>query len=140
MTDIYRQELAIPEKRKVFGWMLLFGGSIMVLIAVVLFYQEASLLQKFSVRPWEQPQVKDTKAVGQKENTRQQLLNRTQPLFWIIALSLGLFVAFILVASLNHRIAGHLKNSLGRKKPKTVLGDPWKEAGEKFTLDERDHQ
>jgi uncharacterized membrane protein len=140
MTDIYRQELAIPEKRKMVGWMLLFGGGVMVIIAVVLFFQEASLLKKFSVRPWEQPQVQDVKAIDQNGNTRQQLLNRTQPLFWIIAISLGLFVAFILVASLNHRLAGHVKNSLERKKSKTILGDPWKEAGEKFKLDESDQQ
>lgn len=136
MTDIYRQELAIPEKRKMVGWMLLFGGGVMVIIAIVLFFQEASLLKKFSVRPWEQPQVSQANAVKPNGDIRQQLLNRTQPLFWIIAMSLGLFVAFILVASLNHRLAGHLKNSLGRKKVKTVLGDPWKEAGEKFKLDE----
>ena len=137
MTDIYRQELAIPEKRKVFGWMLLLGGGIMVMIAIILFYQEASLLKKFHVRPWEQPQVNEMKspAVDRGENQQKQLLNRTQPLFWIVAMSMGLLAVFILVAGLNHRLAGHLKNSLGRKREKTMLGDPWKEAGEKFKLD-----
>jgi len=140
MTDIYRQELAIPEKRKTFGWMLLLGGSIMVVIAIVLFYHEASLLKKFQVRPWEQSQVNAAKPEKLGKTTergilQQKLLNRTQPLFWIVIMSVGLLAAFILVAGLNHRLAGHLKNSLGRKREKTTLGDPWKEAGEKFKLE-----
>jgi hypothetical protein len=139
MTDIYRQELAIPEKRRVFGWLLLLGGGVMVIIAIALFYQEASMLQKFNIRPWELSQGSSAKSAATSSQSvpeqKQQFLNRTQPLFWIVAMSLGLMVAFILVASLNHRLAGHLKASLTRKREKTVLGDPWQEAGEKFKLD-----
>jgi hypothetical protein len=139
MTDIYRQELAIPEKRRVFGWLLLLGGAVMVMIAIGLFYQEASMLQKFDVRPWELTQKDDAKSTGASTQNvtsqKQQFISRAQPLFWIVVMSLGMILVFILVASLNHRLAGHLKASLGRKRDKTVLGDPWKESGEKFKLD-----
>ncbi len=146
MTDIYRQELAIPEKRKIFGWLMTIMGIMMVAIAVIIFFQESSQIDKIMDRPWERammhgpetpntPNTANIKNITNAAKIKQEIWHRTKPFIWVVGISLGLMMVFVLAATINHRLALHLRGSLGERGSKTVLGDPWKEAGEKFKID-----
>jgi hypothetical protein len=137
MTDIYRQGLAIPEKRRVFGWLMLVGGGLMLVIALFLYHQEIHQVRKYEARPWEEPAEK-AQVNAETPADVQANLKKTQPLIWITIVIVVLFMAFILGATINHRLAMRLRKSDGRKGHRTVLGDPWKEAGERLQIDEID--
>jgi uncharacterized integral membrane protein len=143
MADIYRQELAIPEKRRVFGWLMLAGGALMLLIAIFLYYTEVLQIKKYESRPWENSIQTASEARNTDDNaTTENLINKVRPLTWIVLILILLLIVFVVVAAINHRIAQHWHTTNERTKSVTTLiGDPWKEAGERFQInyEDQDH-
>jgi uncharacterized integral membrane protein len=140
MADIYRQELAIPEKRRVFGWIMLAGGILMVLIAIYLYFTEVSQIQKYQVRPWE-TNTQNTLTPQQESDlaVKKAMIDKARPLTWIVLIAILLLIVFVVIAAINHRLAYRWQTTNGRAKNDTnFVGDPWKEAGERFQMNEDD--
>ena len=137
MTDIYRQELAIPEKRRVFGWLMLIGGGLMLVIALFLYSQEAHQVKTYVARPWEEPTTQNQVSQNKPTDLKTKL-DKSKPLIWIVIASVIAFILFLIGATLNHRLAMRLRKSNKSKKQKTTLGDPWQEAGQKLELGDSD--
>jgi hypothetical protein len=132
MTDIYRQELDIPDKPKPFGWFLLALGGVMLLFAVFFFFQELREGERYNLL---RPVVKTTSAPAITPISAEKAkLARAKAgkLFWIVVLALVLVMAFILAVTVSHRIAQHLRAQSDKKISKTTYSDPWKEAGERM--------
>ncbi len=135
MTDLYRQELDIPDKPKPFGWFLLVLGAVMVIIAVVFYYQEAQERERFLAKPVVQrpnssPAASQTLTPEKTKAARDKARN----LFWGVIVAMSLVFVFVLAAIFSHRIAIHLRKMADKPLPKTAWSDPWKESAERMKI------
>jgi uncharacterized membrane protein YhaH (DUF805 family) len=135
MTDLYRQELDIPDKPKPFGWFLLILGAIMVIIAGVFFYQEALEREKFLARPViVQPRTAPAAPQLLTPEKTKAAREKARKLIWAVAVALGLVFVFVLAAVFSHRIALHFRRMTDKPLPKTTFSDPWKESAERMKI------
>ncbi|MFA5864421.1 MAG: hypothetical protein WC975_07010 [Phycisphaerae bacterium] len=134
MTDIFRQELDIPEKTRTFGWLLLAIGGILFLLAVYFFAQESQLIQRYEAKPIDK-QITTAPAKATTHTNLSELVRAQQYLSMVI-MAFGIVMAFVIVITVSHRIAQHLRARPGKPPAKTPFTDPWKESADRIKIDQ----
>jgi hypothetical protein len=137
MTDIYRQELDIPEKRTAFGWLLLAMGGVMIFIAIIIFLQEAKYDDLINRRSWSGPArtTSSPAAVSADPGRVKEARERAKRLLFMVVIAFALVMVFVIVAIASHRAAERLKAIHDTPPKKTPFSDPWKEAGKRLQID-----
>ncbi len=135
-VDLYRQGLDIPEKPRTIGWLFLAIGGVMVVIAVGIFFSEARERAKYQVKPGEI--IASTSQPGRPGPTREAMelaRAKARKYIWTVVFATGLLFACIIILTVNHRFAQHLRNQTDKPSAKTTYTDPWKESGRRIRVD-----
>jgi len=132
MVDIYRGDFEEPRRPRHIGWIMVLGGVIMVVIAVKVYTARMSKLAETEGRYLDKTPT--TAPAGQMDP--QQKGRRVAAVIWATILLLGAIFAFILAATLSHRLGTRIRAQTEKKKGKgsNVHVDPWRQAGKRLKL------
>jgi len=135
MSDLFRQELDIPEKPRTFGWVLLGLGAVMVIIAVFIFLKDARELAGYQARQELKMPVTTTTSpyvLSTQEVIPHAARRKAEQLLAIVVVTVALLMTFIVFATINHRLARLFRPEPDRTRKKTTFIDPWEESGRRF--------
>ena len=104
----------------------------MLVIAVRVYVERISKLAEIEGRNLSKPYVTTAAAPADLQDKRREVIT----LVWATILLLAVVFAFILVATLSHRLSARIRAEAEQKKEKrkTPYTDPWRESGKRVNV------